>query len=452
LSTQAMKSLSILFLSSATVAVVRSNPCQNNEDVFFPDPEDCHWFYECVDGSVVGHMKCPDGLLWNQDLLICDWNSNCNVDGCEEPGQGFLPAGDNVPGYQDIPSAGPDDCAKMCGNVKDCVAWTLHLVSNQCWLKNVYKDGSNSNDIDWVWGMPCISATTTTPSTTISDNSCCSACTCEHLDECSTEFPGTPPFGGTVHSMPNTITEADPTAFVSVSTASEGVLDQMWGPNGWDHEVPVWQFIAQFQDSPDVTISFDKDVGDAAICAPHALNFAQVVGRVPAFARTSFVGLDFRPGSYGNPAGCNAWGGGGIITVCLGVGLELTANGNIEELFFHEGAHVSLDSLIYGTDDWLCARQRDQNYISTYARDHPFSEDVSESIVPWWAHTYSAERVPMETTVAIEDAIPARLEVLSSLLGDIKQNWDRDSSKVNQTRPDATTRPEIIAPYLHQPV
>ena len=43
-----------------------------------------------------------------------------------------------------------------------------------------------------------------------------------------------------------------------------------------------------------------------------------------------------------------------------------------------------------------------------------------------------------------------RLEVLSSLLGDIKQNWDRDSSKVNQTRPDATTRPEIIAPYLHQ--
>ena len=36
------------------------------------------------------------------------------------------------------------------------------------------------------------------------------------------------------------------------------------------------------------------------------------------------------------------------------------------------------------------------------------SEDVSESIVPWWAHTYSAERVPMETIVAIEDAIPAR--------------------------------------------
>ena len=47
LSTREMKSLSILFLSSATVAVVRSNPCQNNEDVFFPDPEG--YKQNCVD-------------------------------------------------------------------------------------------------------------------------------------------------------------------------------------------------------------------------------------------------------------------------------------------------------------------------------------------------------------------------------------------------------------------
>merc|ERR1712032_1354052 len=79
-----MRGLAIVFLSAA--AVVRANPCQNDEDVYFPDPEDCGRFYMCVDGSVVGHMSCPDGLLWNTDLLTCDWPRNVECKpGC--PGQ-----------------------------------------------------------------------------------------------------------------------------------------------------------------------------------------------------------------------------------------------------------------------------------------------------------------------------------------------------------------------------
>jgi len=86
-----MRSLAIIFLSAA--AVVRSNPCQNNEDVYFPDPEDCGRFFMCVDGSVVGHMNCPDGLLWNTDLLTCDWPRNVECKpGCPE---GWSSAGDS---------------------------------------------------------------------------------------------------------------------------------------------------------------------------------------------------------------------------------------------------------------------------------------------------------------------------------------------------------------------
>lgn len=46
-------------------------------------------------------------------------------------------------------------------------------------------------------------------------------------------------------------------------------------------------------------------------------------------------------GSYDE--GCNAWGGGGTITLCTGVGEELLEKGNCEEVFVHEGCHVSLD-------------------------------------------------------------------------------------------------------------
>merc|ERR1712203_1004728 len=84
-----MRSFAIIFLSAAAVA----NPCQNNEDVYFPDPEDCGRFYMCVDGEVVGHMNCPDGLLWNADLLTCDWPRNVEYKpGCPE---GWSSVGDS---------------------------------------------------------------------------------------------------------------------------------------------------------------------------------------------------------------------------------------------------------------------------------------------------------------------------------------------------------------------
>merc|ERR1711874_790338 len=87
-----MRGLAIIFLSAAALVVVRANPCQNNEDVYFPDPEDCGRFYMCVDGSVVGHMNCPDGLLWNSDLLTCDWPRN--VDCKPSCPEGWSSAGD----------------------------------------------------------------------------------------------------------------------------------------------------------------------------------------------------------------------------------------------------------------------------------------------------------------------------------------------------------------------
>merc|ERR1711936_457425 len=88
-----MRGLAITFLSAAALVAVRANPCQNNEDVYFPDPEDCGRFYMCVDGSVVGHMNCPDGLLWNSDLLTCDWPRNVECKpSCPE---GWSSAGDS---------------------------------------------------------------------------------------------------------------------------------------------------------------------------------------------------------------------------------------------------------------------------------------------------------------------------------------------------------------------
>ena len=98
-------------------------------------------------------------------------------------------------------------------------------------------------------------------------------------------------------------------------------------------------------------------------------------------------------------------------------------------------------------------------------------EDVAESIVAWYGHTYSASRLPTQTLNAIEDAIPARcshlngqnksknrnkpskhfprLEVFSSVFGALRQNWAKNSNK-NFGRPNNEITPRIIAPYLYQ--
>merc|ERR1711872_1126405 len=86
-----MRSLAIVLLSA--VALSRANPCQNDQDVYFPDREDCGRFYMCRNGEVVGHMNCPDGLLWNTDLLTCDWPRNVEcTPGCPE---GWSSVGDS---------------------------------------------------------------------------------------------------------------------------------------------------------------------------------------------------------------------------------------------------------------------------------------------------------------------------------------------------------------------
>lgn len=72
----------------------------------------------------------------------------------------------------------------------------------------------------------------------------------------------------------------------------------MWGPDGWDNDVEVWQFTAKFNDSQDVTISFDKLIGDLATSALYAEQFSTILGQSPAFVRSGLEGMDFRLGWF----------------------------------------------------------------------------------------------------------------------------------------------------------
>ncbi|KAF0290344.1 hypothetical protein FJT64_011431 [Amphibalanus amphitrite] len=45
-----------------------------SKDGLFPDPDDCHGFYECND-YIPWHFDCPSGLAWNDAAHQCDYDA-----------------------------------------------------------------------------------------------------------------------------------------------------------------------------------------------------------------------------------------------------------------------------------------------------------------------------------------------------------------------------------------
>lgn len=95
----------------------------------------------------------------------------------------------------------------------------------------------------------------------------------------------------------------------------------------------------------------------------------------------------------------------GLIHIYTDLGESYLRTGHVEGVFFHEGAHTSLDVNHADSAGWRAAQEADDLFISDHARDHPDGEDIAESILPYFAVRYRTER-PTEADLA---AIPNRL-------------------------------------------
>ena len=65
--------------------------------------------------------------------------------------------------------------------------------------------------------------------------------------------------------------------------------------------------------------------------------------------------------------------------------------------------------------DWKCAQNMDNKYISTYARKKP-TEDFAESVLPWVAITYRADRQKKNVIKTVQKSMPNRIKYLNSKL------------------------------------
>jgi len=225
-----------------------------------------------------------------------------------------------------------------------------------------------------------------------------------------TRYPSsaTPPYSGTIFNFPNTVTASDPTSFTGIRYAGQGSRLMFDGRGERYITVNAWLFTASFLDHSNVEFRFNPEFSYSDAYA-QASKFGGALGRIPEVFRSRVDIFDFNRGSSAQ----GGRGGGNFARRSMSLNTDYAAEkeseGILEELFIHEGSHASLDGYHAIAREWICAENDDRKFISTYARDNPGREDVAESVLPWLAVTYRANRINQNDVNTIKGTIPNRI-------------------------------------------
>lgn len=223
-----------------------------------------------------------------------------------------------------------------------------------------------------------------------------------------------PPFSGTIFLDPDIITPADPTTIVSLTDAGQGLRTMFDRRANAFVVLNAYLFEATYSDNLQIEFQVNPEFGSVAAARTEAAFYAPVIGRLPralrADVQTSWI-----------HRGDEAFGGGNnnllIHTGALAQGY--IADGILEETFAHEAAHTSLDATHAAAPGWIAAQQADPEFISTYARDNPSSEDVAESVLPWLAVKCARSRIDANLATTIQSTIPNRLAYFETAVTDL---------------------------------
>ncbi len=219
-----------------------------------------------------------------------------------------------------------------------------------------------------------------------------------------------PPYSGTVFVNENIIKSDDPSTFVKVEAAGNG-LRQMFdrrannGQGAWVRLEAIL-FNAFYTDGKAIEIQVNPEF-NATEAADKARFYGHAIGQLPSLLRIDVKTVWIHKGD-------KAFGGGNnnLLIHTDATGYHGTW---LEETLFHEACHTSLDSRLANSSAWLSAQSRDGEFISGYARDNPGREDVAESCLPFFATKFRSNRVSENYLTTIKSAIPNRIAVLDSL-------------------------------------
>ena len=255
------------------------------------------------------------------------------------------------------------------------------------------------------------------------------------------EHTGKPPFAGTVFVTPDLITPSDPTSLTDVTYVGRRARD-FWDPRAkvWER-IDAYLFEARYARQV-VEFQVHPHFRDRMAARSQVDTFAPALGRLPAILLSGAREVEISNVDHPWQAGPHS----GSFHIYAGFGGWLRDNRFLEEVLFHEGGHVSLDLDHANRPDWLAARAADGVFVSDYARDFPRTEDIAESILPYFALRYRPDRLSEADRFAIAAAIPNRLRYFDEQGFDMSPYTPVEST-VPSVDPNAPERPRIWRPF-----
>ena len=106
-------------------------------------------------------------------------------------------------------------------------------------------------------------------------------------------------YGCTIYSENQNSPTSDPSTFIpNIDFIAETtVVDRMFGPDGWEYNLPVFSYLAKYTDSQDVVFNVDKRIGGTwEELEDYAWKLAEPLGRTPVYSRSGTKRIDVNYG------------------------------------------------------------------------------------------------------------------------------------------------------------
>ena len=230
-----------------------------------------------------------------------------------------------------------------------------------------------------------------------------------------------PPYGGTIFVTGNVITSTDKSVYDSLvykGTDRRTMYDFRNGGAFIEHDPFLYD--AYFSDGLVTEIQINSEFSvDQSLLEAEKYGFS--LGQLSKGLRKHVETMWIHKGteSYG--------GGNNNILVHTGMSkiYESYYTGNIiEETLLHEATHTSVDAYVYpdrltNGEEWIKAVDKDNCYISDYARDYPYREDLAELMPLYIAVKFFPARIPEDVRNKILSCSINRILYLDSLSLDL---------------------------------